>query len=142
VLILLPGPPRELKPMLETLLQGRLAARASGHAHAHAHRARSRLGESHAEERLQPLYRAWADRAIPIEATILASAGPAGAADLRRADAAPAAIALQQGVDEVVAVLGPHVISTDGDRSKRSSARCCRRAAGASRLPSRAPAAW
>jgi len=28
VLVLLPGPPRELKPMLETLLQGRLAARA------------------------------------------------------------------------------------------------------------------
>jgi nicotinamide-nucleotide amidase len=114
VLILLPGPPRELKPMLETLLQGRLAARAP------ATRVHLRtvlvagLGESHAEERLQPLYRAWADRDVAIEATILASAGQLELQLHARADAAPAAAALQRGVDEVQGVLGPHVISTDG----------------------------
>jgi nicotinamide-nucleotide amidase len=113
-LLLLPGPPRELKPMLETLLHGRLAARAP------ATRVHLRivliagLGESHAEERLQPLYRAWAERDIPIEATILASGGQLELQLQARADAAPAGIALQQGVDEVVGVLGPHVISTDG----------------------------
>jgi nicotinamide-nucleotide amidase len=114
VLVLLPGPPRELKPMLETLLQGRLADRAP------ATRVHLRtvliagLGESHAEERLQPLYRAWAGRDVPIEATILASGGQLELQLHARADAGPAAIALQQGVDEVAGVLGPHVISTDG----------------------------
>jgi nicotinamide-nucleotide amidase len=114
VLILLPGPPRELKPMLETLLQGRLAARAP------ATRVHLRtvliagLGESHAEERLQPLYRAWAERELPIEATILASGGQLELQLTVRADAAPASIALQHGVDEVAGVLGLHVVSTDG----------------------------
>ena len=114
VLVLLPGPPRELKPMLETLLQGRLAARAP------ATRVHTRtvlvagLGESHAEERLQPLYRAWAARAIPIEATILASAGQLELQLYARGDAAPVGVALQHGVDEVAGALGPHVISTDG----------------------------
>jgi nicotinamide-nucleotide amidase len=114
VLILLPGPPRELKPMLEALLQGRLAERAP------ATRVHMRtvliagLGESHAEERLQPLYRAWAARDVPIEATILASGGQLELQLHGRADAAPAAVALQQGVDEVAGVLGAHVISTDG----------------------------
>jgi nicotinamide-nucleotide amidase len=114
VLILLPGPPRELKPMLEGLLDGRLAARAP------ATRVHTRtvlvagLGESHAEERLQPLYQAWATRAVPIEATILASAGQLELQLYARADAAPAAAALEIAVGEVAGVLGPHVISTDG----------------------------
>jgi nicotinamide-nucleotide amidase len=114
VLILLPGPPRELKPMLEALLQGRLAARAPT-TRVHMRTGLSAgLGESHAEERLQPLYRAWADRAVPIEATILASGGQLELQLHARADAEPAGIALQQAVDEVAGVLGPHVISTDG----------------------------
>ena len=141
VLILLPGPPRELKPMLETLLQGRLAARAP------ATRVHMRtvlvagLGESHAEERLQPLYRAWAERDVPIEATILASAGQLELQLYARADAAPAATALQRGVDEVAGVLGPHVISTDGRSIEAGRRRRCSwPAAGRSRWPSRAPA--
>jgi nicotinamide-nucleotide amidase len=114
VLVLLPGPPRELKPMLEALLQGRLAARAP------ATRVHLRtmliagLGESHAEERLQPLYRAWAARELPIEATILASGGQLELQLTVRADAGPASIALQHGVDDVAGVLGLHVISADG----------------------------
>ncbi len=114
VLVLLPGPPRELKPMFEALLQGRLAARAP------ATRVHLRivlvagLGESHAEERLQPLYRDWSGRDIPIEATILASGGQLELQLQARADAAPATVALQRAVAEVTDVLGMHVISTDG----------------------------
>jgi nicotinamide-nucleotide amidase len=114
VLILLPGPPRELRPMLATLIGGRLAGRAP------ATRVHGRtvlvagLGESHAEERLQPLYRAWNGRNIPIEATILASGGQLELQLSARADAEPAAAALETAVEEVAAVLGPHVISTDG----------------------------
>jgi nicotinamide-nucleotide amidase len=75
VVVLLPGPPRELKPMLETLIVGRLGARA---ATARVHKRAvfiTGLTESHAEEMLQPLYRAWHARDIAIEATILATPG-------------------------------------------------------------------
>ena len=113
-IVLLPGPPRELGPMLEGLIQGRLAARAP------ATRVHTRtvliagLGESHAEERLQPLYQAWAGQAIPIEATILASGGQLELQLYARGDADPAGAVLATGVASVVDVLGPHVISTDG----------------------------
>jgi nicotinamide-nucleotide amidase len=114
VIVLLPGPPRELGPMLEALLEGRLAARAP------ATRVHMRtvlvagLGESHAEERLQPLYAAWNRRAIPIDPTILASGGQLELQLHARGDAAPAAAALEEAVNEVVAALGAHVVSTDG----------------------------
>ena len=100
--------------MLEGLLQGRLAARAP------ATRVHTRtvliagLGESHAEERLQPLYQAWAGQAIPIEATILASGGQLELQLYARGDADPAGAVLATGVAAVVDALGPHVISTDG----------------------------
>jgi nicotinamide-nucleotide amidase len=113
-IVLLPGPPRELAPMLEMLLQGRLAARAP------ATRVHARtvlivgLGESHAEERLQPLYQAWAAQPIPIDATILASSGQLELQLYARGEAAAADAALAAGVASVDAALGPHVISTDG----------------------------
>ena len=74
------------------------------------------LGESHAEERLQPLYRAWAERDVPIEATILAVGRAARAAALRRAPTpAPAAVALAAAAStKSSARSGPHVFSTDG----------------------------
>jgi nicotinamide-nucleotide amidase len=114
VIVLLPGPPRELGPMLDGLLQGRLAARAP------ATRVHSRtvlvagMGESHAEERLQPLYRAWAAQPVPIEATILASGGQLELQLYARGDAAAAGDVLERAVGEVAGVLGPHVISTNG----------------------------
>jgi nicotinamide-nucleotide amidase len=114
VIVLLPGPPRELGPMLEGLLQGRLAARAP------ATRVHTRtilvagLGESHAEERLQPLYQAWAGQTMPIEATILASAGQLELQLYARGDADAAGAVLAHGVAAVADTLGPHVISTDG----------------------------
>jgi nicotinamide-nucleotide amidase len=119
VVVLLPGPPRELAPMLEGLLQGRLAARAP------ATRVHMRtvlvagLGESHAEERLQPLYQAWSVRAIPIEATILASGGQLELQLCARGDADAAGACLADGVAEVAAALGGHVISTDGRSIER-----------------------
>jgi nicotinamide-nucleotide amidase len=114
VLALLPGPPRELIPMLDALLEGRLAARAP------ATRLHSRtvlvagLGESHAEERLQPLYGRWSRGAVAIDPTILASGGQLELQLHARGDAAAAGAALAEAVAEVAAALGPHVVSTDG----------------------------
>jgi nicotinamide-nucleotide amidase len=113
VIVLLPGPPRELGPMLEGLLQGRLAARAPA-TRVHARTVLvAGMGESHAEERLQPLYRAWAAQPLPIEATILASGGQLELQLYARGDAAAAGDVLDRAVGEVADVLGPHVISTN-----------------------------
>ena len=114
VIVLLPGPPRELGPMLDTLIAGRLAARApSTRVHARTVLVAG-LGESHAEERLQPLYETWRGWPMPIEATILASGGQLELQLYARGDADPAAAALADAVAGVTEVLGPHVVSTDG----------------------------
>jgi nicotinamide-nucleotide amidase len=114
VVLLLPGPPRELEPMLEALVADRLGRRAP------ASRVHTRgvfmtgLTESHAEEMLQPLYRAWSARAVAVEATILATAGQLELHLFARAEAVEAAAALTTAVDEVSAALGDHVFSLEG----------------------------
>lgn len=114
VIVLLPGPPRELGPMLEGLLEGRLAARAPA-TRMHARTVLvAGMGESHAEERLQPLYRAWAAQPMPIEATILASGGQLELQLHARGEAAAAGDVLDRAVGDVADVIGPHVISTNG----------------------------
>ena len=72
---MLPGPPRELKPIFAALVDGPLAARAVSTRVLTRGIIVAGLSESHADERLQPLYEAWRHVAPPIEATILASAG-------------------------------------------------------------------
>src|SRR4029450_4731481 len=72
------------------------------------------VGEAPPEERLQPLYQAWAAQAIPIEATILASGGQLELQLSARGEADAAGAGLGKGVGAVADTLGPHVISTDG----------------------------
>ena len=116
VVVLLPGPPRELEPMLEALVAGRLASRAA------ATRVHKRavfitgLTESHAEEMLQPLYRAWQTREIAIEATILATPGQLELHLFARGPEAEALAALGAAVDEVRRSVGAHVFSVEGRR--------------------------
>jgi nicotinamide-nucleotide amidase len=100
--------------MLEALVADRLGRRAP------ASRVHTRgvfmtgLTESHAEEMLQPLYRAWSARAVAVEATILATAGQLELHLFARAEAVEAAAALTTAVDEVSAALGDHVFSLEG----------------------------
>jgi nicotinamide-nucleotide amidase len=74
-IVLLPGPPRELKPMIESLARERLATRAG------AARVVTRMlrvagqTESHAEEVARPFFARWRDEGRDIEATTLASPG-------------------------------------------------------------------
>jgi nicotinamide-nucleotide amidase len=75
VVLLLPGPPRELRPMLETLVDGPLGARAAG---APLIRRVLKIAgriESQTDEALQPLYREWEQATPRISATILAALG-------------------------------------------------------------------
>ena len=73
--VLLPGPPRELKPMLENVIQERLLG------YMVASRLFRRLlrvtgqSESYVEEKMQPLYAKWLAAETRITTTILASLG-------------------------------------------------------------------
>ena len=75
LIVLLPGPPRELKPMFESVIQERLLGRVG------ASRLFRRLlritgqSESYVEEKMQPLYARWLAGPTKITTTILASLG-------------------------------------------------------------------
>ena len=118
--VLLPGPPRELKPMLAALVEGRLKDRTSGEPLARrVLRIAGRI-ESHVDEALQPLYHEWAAASPPIGATILAALGSIELhLSARASSAAVVGAALDAAVTRVVEVIGPDVYSTDGRTLER-----------------------
>jgi nicotinamide-nucleotide amidase len=115
LILLLPGPPRELKPMMASLAGGTLRERAGGMSLVRRVIRITGRSESHTDEAVQPLYAEWSRAAAPISATILASLGQIElhltACCAARADAE---IALDRAVEQVKAVMGLHVYSTDG----------------------------
>ena len=118
--VLLPGPPRELKPMLASLVDGRLRDRASGESLVRrVVRIAGRI-ESDVDQVLQPLYHQWADASPPIAATILAAPGAIELHLSARASSSAAAdAALDPAVREVVKAIGEDVYSTDGRTLER-----------------------
>jgi nicotinamide-nucleotide amidase len=115
--VLLPGPPRELKPMLATLIDGRLRERASGEPMARRIiRIAGRI-ESDVDQVLQPLYREWTTASPPISATILAALG---SIELHLSARASSPAVLEDALDvatrRVVEAIGADVYSTDGRR--------------------------
>ncbi len=115
VVVLLPGPPRELQAVLAPLLEGPLRARASGE---HIHTASLFITgrtESHVEEAAQPLYSRWRDSSPPIETTILAAPGQIELhLFLRSNDDDAARATLAEAQRQLVQALGDDVFSTDG----------------------------
>jgi competence/damage-inducible protein CinA-like protein len=115
LVLLLPGPPRELKPMMTALAEGMLRERAGGMSLVRRVVRITGRSESHTDEAVQPLYAAWSRAAVPISATILASLGQIElhltACCAGRADAEAA---LDRAVEQVNTVMGLHVYSTDG----------------------------
>ncbi|HEY5617033.1 MAG TPA: competence/damage-inducible protein A [Vicinamibacterales bacterium] len=115
VVVLLPGPPRELKAMLADLMEGALKARAPGRSLVRRVLRITGRTESHTEETIRPLYGEWARAPVPIAATILASLGQielhlsAGAVSRAETEAALDAASLQ-----VIERLGVDVYSRDG----------------------------
>ncbi len=115
LVILLPGPPRELRPMMDALVAGPLAARAGSERLFRTTLFTVGRGESHVEELVQPVYSKWLQATPPIETTILAAPGQIELhLVLRSSDAAAASSALERARDEILAVLGADVFSTDG----------------------------
>lgn len=116
LLLLLPGPPRELKPMFEAVVRDRLLARAGASRLLRRRLCITGQTESHIEEKMQPLYAAWRSRAPTIDATILASLGQI---EIHLAAAAPdadvAARVLDEAAAEVEEALGADLFSTGGE---------------------------
>ena len=113
--LLLPGPPRELKPMLAALVDGPLRERSSGEPLVRrVVRIAGRI-ESDVDQVLQPLYLEWAAATPGISATILAAPG-AIELHLSARASSPDVVdrALDMAVQRVVSVIGADVYSTDG----------------------------
>jgi nicotinamide-nucleotide amidase len=115
LVLLLPGPPRELKPMLTALVDGWLRERAPGTSLVRRIVSTAGRIESQAEEVLQPLYRVWEEATPPVAATILAGLGQidlhlSARAASREAAAHAVDVAARQARD----VLGPDVFTMDG----------------------------
>lgn len=115
VVVLLPGPPREMQPMFDALCSGPLLARAGVERLCRDVLFVAGRGESHVEEIAQPLYSRWAAETPPIETTILAMPGQVELhLTCRARDMEAGAGRLRLARDELVAALGQDVFSTDG----------------------------
>jgi nicotinamide-nucleotide amidase len=114
-IVLLPGPPREMKPMLEAVISERLLARAGGRGLFRRVLKIAGRAESDVDAQVQPVYGKWTNQAVPISTTILAVLGQielhlTAAADNRAA----ADAALDAAVVALQDVLGASVFSVDG----------------------------
>jgi nicotinamide-nucleotide amidase len=114
LVLLLPGPPREIRPMLIDLVGGPLKERGSGMSLLRRVVRIAGRFESHVDEALHPLYRAWEQATPPVSATILSALGSIELHVSTRARRDAAAAAVDTAVAQAVAVLGPDVYSTDG----------------------------
>ena len=115
VIVLLPGPPRELEPMFTALARTRLAARAAPERlYRRVLRVAGR-GESHVEELAHPVYDRWRRADPAVATTVLASPGLVELHLSTRAASQPVATtALDGATAELARVLGEHLFSTDG----------------------------
>jgi nicotinamide-nucleotide amidase len=114
-ILLLPGPPREMTPMLDAVISERLAPRSHGAGLVRRVIRMTGRGESDIDQHAQPIYSRWTAAAVPISTTILAVLGQielhltAHAADRRAADGA-----LDAAVAELTAEFGDTIYSADG----------------------------
>lgn len=112
---LLPGPPREMRPMLERLVQDRLSARAGGQRLFRRVLKITGRPESEVDALAQPVYGRWIDGPMPIATTILAVFGQIELHLTVRAPDRPAADGrLEPAIAELREVLGPSLYSDDG----------------------------
>ncbi len=114
-IVLLPGPPREMKPIFDAVVHHRLAPRAGG---AGLFRRVLRITgrtESDVDARTQPIYGKWTSQAVPITTTILAVLGQIELhLTARAASRALADAALDAAVVELGGELGDSIYSADG----------------------------
>ena len=115
IAVLLPGPPFEMKPMVDALVRDRLVPRAAGvHLVTRIARIAGRT-ESHVEAAAAPAYDRWRAARIPLDVTILASPGTidlhltARVAEVSRGEAL-----LDEAIGDLRAIFGQDLYSDDG----------------------------
>jgi len=115
VVVLLPGPPREMQPMFDRVCAGPLGARASAERVYRTTLFITGLGESHVEQKAQPIYARWRDGSPSVATTILAAMGQVELhLSVRETDEARARGMLERVREELLGVLDDHVYSVDG----------------------------
>ena len=115
IIVLLPGPPRELQSIFESHVAPRLEAMT------HGHRMRRRVikitgrAESQVDEVAQPIYTPLAEGTVSIQTTILATPGQIELhLSARGTDVGALEAALESGVGRLAQALAPAVFSVDG----------------------------
>lgn len=113
--LLLPGPPREMLPMLEAVIANTLTARTSGAGLVRRVLKITGRSESDVDAHAQPIYSSWTSGPVPISTTILAVMGQIELHLTASAESREAADAvLDSAVDALRVALGPSVYSVDG----------------------------
>jgi len=114
-IVALPGPPREMAPMLDAVIRERLAPGSGGRGLFRRVLKVTGRTESDVDACAQPIYVRWLDQAVPISTTILAVLGQIELHLTARAPGpAEAAAALDSAVQQLQEALGPSVYSVDG----------------------------
>ena len=114
-IVLLPGPPREMTPMLDAVIRDRLRPRAEDAGLFRRVLKITGRPESEVDAIAEPVYKKWISQQVPISTTILAVLGQielhltASAESREVADKA-----LESAVAELQTVLGQSVYSVDG----------------------------
>ena len=115
IVVLLPGPPRELQPMFDRVCRGPLQERAGRERAFRTSLFITGKGESHVEQAIQPIYARWRDAVPPISTTILAAMGQIELhLSVRDVDETRARAALDRARAELLEVIGGDVYSVDG----------------------------
>jgi nicotinamide-nucleotide amidase len=115
MIVLLPGPPREMQPMFDRVCEERLRALSGGERTYRTSLFITGRGESHVEQRVQPIYATWRDRTPPITTTILAAMGQIELhLSVRDTDDARARATLDSAKNQLLAVIADDVYSADG----------------------------
>ena len=117
MLVALPGPPREMAPMIEAVIRDRLVPKSGGRGLFRRVLKITGRTESDVDSCAQPVYGRWTKQAVPISTTILAVFGQielhlTAAANSR----AEADVALDVAVEELRQALGTSIYSAEGDK--------------------------
>ena len=120
IVVLLPGPPQELKPMFTEEVEPRLAKRSTGVQLFRRELRVAGMAESEVEQRAAPIYTRYTDA----QTTILASPGEIQL-HLRvwSGDAAAAEKLLNEMVERIALALGENVFTTEGESLEEVVAR-------------------
>jgi nicotinamide-nucleotide amidase len=129
MIVALPGPPREMAPMIDGLIRDRLAPRSGGRGLFRRVLKITGRTESDVDACAQPIYGRWTSQAVPISTTILAVFGQielhltASASSRAEADRA-----LDAAVEALRLALGVSVYSVEGEKLEAVVGRLLREA--------------